>query len=440
MTRPRLLERLALHRPELRAWALYDWANSAFFATVVTAIFPLYYRDVLAAGRTDVLERYTMLTAASMFAIAICGPLLGAIADTAARKKPLLALFLALGAGATGAMFFLEKGDWNLGGWLFALGNVGVAGSFVFYDALLPAIARPDELDRVSTAGYALGYLGGGTLLALNILVITHPQWLGVAQDSTLPVRLAFLSVACWWVLFSIPLFLSVREPARRLETDEQPGGGSLRTALVRLRETLREIPRYRAAFLLLLAMLIYGDGINTIIRMATLYGADIGLEGKALIVPVMVVQFVGVPCAFGFGWLATRIGAKRAIMLGLGIYVLVCLLAWRMTSVTEFYLVAGGVGLVQGGCQALSRSLFASMIPAHKAGEYFGLFGILERFSSVLGPAAFALAIQWTGSSRAGVLPLIGFFAIGALLLSRIDVEAGRRAAQQAEAELRRE
>ncbi len=151
-----------------------------------------------------------------------------------------------------------------------------------------------------------------------------------------------------------------------------------------------------------------------------------------------MLVQFVGVPCAFGFGWLATRIGAKRAIMLGLGVYGLVCLLAWRMTTVTEFYLVAGGVGLVQGGCQALSRSLFASMIPAHKAGEYFGLFGILERFSSVLGPAAFAVAIQWTGSSRAGVLPLIAFFAIGALLLSRIDVDAGRRAAQQAERELR--
>ncbi|MBK7641922.1 MAG: MFS transporter [Planctomycetes bacterium] len=439
MTQRRLLERLALHRPELRAWALYDWANSAFFTTIVTAVFPLYYRDVLAAGRTDVLERYTVLTAASMFAIAVCGPLLGAIADTSARKKPLLALFLALGAGATAAMFFLERGDWNLGGWLFALANVGVAGSFVFYDGLLPSIAKPDELDRVSTAGYALGYLGGGTLLLLDVLLITHPQWLGVAPDSTLPARLSFVSVAVWWVLFSIPLFRRVREPERTLESDEQPGTSSVRAALVRLAETVREIPRYRSAFLLLLAMLIYGDGINTIIRMATLYGADIGLEGKALIVPVMLVQFVGVPCAFAFGWLASKIGAKRAIMLGLFVYMLVCVLAWRMTTVAEFYLVAGGVGLVQGGCQALSRSLFASMIPAHKAGEYFGLFGILERFSSVLGPAAFALAIQWTGSSRAGILPLIAFFGVGALLLSRIDVEAGRRAAQQAESELRR-
>jgi len=427
-----ILERLALHRPELRAWALYDWANSAFFTTVVAAVFPVYYATVAAAGRDDVLQTYSGVTSAAMLLIAIVGPILGAIADTGSRKKPFLGGFLALGAIATACLFFVERGDWILASALFAVGNLGVAGSFIFYDALLPVVAKPDELDRVSSTGYALGYLGGGILLALNIAWIQNPQWLGVEEGSTLPARLAFVSVALWWIGFSIPLFRRVPEPARAFESDEAPEHSVIRTAFTRLGETLKEARSYRQVFLMLLAMLVYSDGINTVIRMAVVYGGEIGIDSGEMIVAVLAVQFVGVPCAFGFGWLAGRIGAKRSILLGLAVYVVIVLLASRMRTTADFYVVAAGVGLVQGGCQALSRSLFASMVPTHKMGEFFGLFGVLERFANVLGPAAFSLAIAWTGNLRAGMLPLIAFFVIGAWILSRVDVEAGRKLARE--------
>lgn len=428
-----MLERFGLHRPELRAWALYDWANSAFFTVVVTAIFPIYYAEVAAAGRDDVLESYTTVTTLSMLAIALLGPLLGALADVSGRKKRFLAGFVALGVGATAALYFVERGDWIFACAAFALGNVGVAGSFVFYDALLPSIASDAELDRVSSAGYALGYLGGGVLLLVDVALILHPTWFGLPSDSSLPTRLAFVSVALWWLVFSLPLFLRVPEPPRVRESDEHAVDAPLRTALTRLGETLGELRRYRQAFLLLFAMLIYNDGITTIIRLAVLYGRELGLESRDLISAILVVQFVGFPCAFAFGWLAGKISAKRAILCGLAVYVVVTLIAWRLDSVGEFYALAIGVGMVQGGCQALSRSLFASMIPAHKSAEFFGLFGVLERFSSVLGPLVFGLTIEWTGSIRTGVLPLLAFFALGAWLLSRVDVEAGRRAARRA-------
>jgi UMF1 family MFS transporter len=425
------LERVGLHRPELRAWALYDWANSAFFTTVVTALFPLYYGSVAADGREDVLESYGQLTAWSMLAIAVLGPFLGALADTAAKRKPFLLGFMVLGVLATAAMWCIERGDWRLASALFVLGNVGVAGSFVFYDALLPAVARPGELDRVSTSAYALGYLGGGLLLTLNVAWILRPEWFGMLPGSTLPVRLSFVSVAVWWALFALPLFLRVREPPRALGAGEEREASSWRAALARLVRTAREFRRYRHAFLLMLAMLIYNDGIVTIIRMATLYGAELGLEGADLLPAILLVQFLGIPCALGFGVLAGRIGPKRAVLLGLAGYVGITALAWRMSTVLEFYLLAAGVALVMGGCQALTRSMFASMVPVRRAGEFFGLFGVLERFSSVLGPLAFSSAIAWSGSTRAGVVPLFAFFALGALLLARVDLDAGRRAAQ---------
>jgi UMF1 family MFS transporter len=433
----RLFARIGLPRRELVAWAWYDWANSAFFTVVVTAIFPVYYRTVAAAGRDDVLETYGTVSSFAMLAVALLGPLLGALADASARKKRFLGLFLALGVSSTAALSAVGEGDWRLACALFALGNVGIAGGFVFYDALLPAIAREDELDRVSTAAYALGYLGGGLLLALDVALVLQPRWFGL-PEGTLPARLAFVSVSVWWLLFSIPLFARVPEPPRRFERDESASQAPLRTALTRLRETFGELRRYRAAFLLLVAMLVYGDGISTVIRMAVIYGGEIGIGNDEMILAVLVVQFVGVPCAFAFGRLAGRIGAKRAILCGLAVYFGVTALAWRMSSEAEFYALATLVGVVQGGCQALSRSLFASLIPRHKSGEFFGLFGVLERFSNVFGPQAFAAAVALTGNARAGVLPLFAFFGVGALLLSRVDVDAGRRAARAAEAALR--
>ncbi len=433
----RLAAAIGLPRAELRAWALYDWANSAFFTTVVAAVFPVFYRAVAAKGRSDVISTYADATSYSMLAVALVGPLLGALADVSGRKKQFLAAFVALGVSATAGMFFLGEGDWVAACWLFALGNVGVAGSFVFYDALLPSIAREEEFDRVSSAAFGLGYVGGGVLLALNVAWILDPALFGLphgenlsSAERTLPTRLAFLSVALWWLLFSIPLFRRVREP-EVASGGAVRGGAAVLAALARLASTLRELRRWRQAFVFLIAMLIYGDGIVTIIRMAVVFGGELNIDDGDLILAILLVQFVGAPCALLFGRLAARIGAKRAILCGLVGYVGVSLIAYRMESSADFFALALGVGAVQGGCQALSRSLFTSMVPADKAGEFFGLYGVLDRFASILGPLAFAAVVEWTGRTRDGALAIAAFFVVGALLLTCVDVEAGRRAAR---------
>ncbi|MDP6579272.1 MAG: MFS transporter [Vicinamibacterales bacterium] len=443
MSAPSLLERVGLHRPELRAWAMYDWANSAFMATVVTAVFPIYFPLVAAAELDPAVAsfRFASTTFIALSIVAVLAPVLGAIADVAAVKKKMLAVCLALGVVATACMFFIGRGDWMLAAVLFILANIGATASFVFYDSLLPHIAGTDEMDRVSTSGYALGYLGGGVLLVVNLVWILRPEWFGLGSGEAgqaLAMRLSFVSVAVWWVGFSLPLFRTVPEPARALELDEQASASPIQTALVRLGETLRELRGYKQAFLMMLAFLVYNDGIGTIIRMATTFGTEIGLEQGDLITAIMLVQFVGVPFAFIFGQVAVRIGAKRAIFLSLAVYVGISILSYGMTTAAEFYTLAMLVGMVQGGSQALSRSLFASMVPRHKSSEFFGFFGVFEKFAGIVGPGVFAVMILVTGSSRGAILSIIAFFVVGGILLARVDVEEGQRVARDAEADLR--
>ena len=434
-----ILERLGLHRPELRAWAMYDWANSAFMVTIVTAVFPIYFSSVAAADLEPATAsfRFAVTTTVALTFVAVLAPVLGALADFAGIKKKMLGACVGLGVVATACMYFIQQGDWVLAALLFAFANIGVTSSLVFADSLLPHIASPAELDRVSTAGYALGYLGGGLLLVVNLAWIQAPEAFGLG-GAELASRLSFVSVAIWWAGFSIPLFRKVPEPARTLEADERAGESAIRASFVRLGETLRELRGYRQAFLMLLAFLVYTDGIGTIIRMATTFGTEIGLEQGDLITAVVLVQFVGVPFAFVFGQLAARIGAKRAIFLSLVVYTVISVLAYGMTTATGFYALALLVGMVQGGSQALSRSLFASMVPRHKSAEFFGFFGVFEKFAGIVGPGVFAVMIALTGSSRGAILSLITFFVVGGLLLSRVDVEEGREAARRADADLR--
>ncbi len=436
----RLLERLGLHRPELRAWALYDWANSAFWTTIIAAVFPIYFTRVAAGELPPAVAtaRFAAATTFAMVVIALLSPLLGALADYAGLKMKMLGAFLLLGVASTAAMFFIGRGDWELALLLFVLGNIGVTGSLVFYESLLPHIASEEERDMVASAGFALGYLGGGLLLAVNLLWIQKPALFGIADETTAS-RLSFLSVALWWLGFSIPLFRRVREPERRLEGDEAGSESPLRVAVSRLRETFRELKVYREAFLMLAAFLIYNDGILTIIRMATSYGTEIGLDQGVLISALLITQVVGIPFAFLFGWLAKRITAKRAILLALAVYVVISVVGYRLSSATDFYLLAILVGTVQGGAQALSRSLFSTLIPAHKSAEFFAFFGVFDKFAGIFGPALFALTITATGSSRNAVLSVIGFFVVGGVLLSMVNVEKGRRVAREAEAKLSR-
>jgi MFS transporter, UMF1 family len=444
MPRPSLLARLGLDRPELRAWAMFDWATSAVQTTVMVAVFPIYFVKVAGAAlpESGATQRLATVNSIALVIIALLSPVLGAISDYSAAKKRFTAGFMVLGAIATAALWTVHTGDLARASYLFVLVLVGAAGCFVFYESLLPHIAAPHEIDRVSTAGYALGYVGGGLLLALNLAWIQKPDWFGLPagpglseSEATLPARLAFVSVAIWWLAFSVPLFRRVPEPPARIETDEHRGENPVWVAVVRLGETFRELRGYRQAFLMLLAFLIYNDGIQTIIKMATAYGTEIGIGQSALIGAILVVQFVGIPCSFLFGMVAGRVGAKRALFVGLLAYTAISVLGYYMRTATHFYVLAGLVGMVQGGTQALSRSLFASMIPPHKSGEFFGFFSIFEKFAGIFGPLIFAGTIAATGSSRNAILSVIGFFAVGAAILATVDVAEGQRAARASEA-----
>lgn len=423
-----LLTRLGLDRPELRAWAMYDWANSPFQSTIITAVFPLFFAEVAASGLEPAVatERFAWTTSLAVAITAVIGPLAGTIADYRAAKKRLLGASVALGVLTTALMVFIDAGEWRFAAGLFLVSNVAIAVGYVFYDSLLPHVARPEEMDRVSTSGYAIGYIGGGAVLALNLAWILSPATFGLG-DAVAGIKLSFLSVAVWWALFSLPLFLGVREPAGVTDPGHRPGIG-LRVTVSRARGTFRELRGYRHAFLMLVAFLLYNDGIQTIIKMAAVYGAEVGIDRNAQIAAFVIVQFVGVPASFLFGLFAGRVGAKTAIYVALAVYVGISTLGYVMTAAWQFFALAALVGTVQGGCQALSRSVFARMIPPEKSSEYFGFFSVFEKFAGVFGPAVFAAAVNLTGSSRPAVLTIIVFFVLGGLVLTRVDVEAGER------------
>jgi MFS transporter, UMF1 family len=429
----RLLARVGLVTPEQRAWAWYDWANSAYFTTIIAAVFPPFYATYAAEGvePAQATARFAAITTASVALIAVLSPILGAIADYSGIKKRLLTFFMLVGVSAAAAMVLIGQGDWQLASLLFVIGNLGVSGSTVFYDALLPNVARPDESDRVSAAGYALGYVGGGLLLLLNLAWILQPQAFGF-PDAAAATKASFVSVAVWWLVFSVPLLLKVPEPPPTRVAGDRPHANLIVAAFGRLAQTFREMRRYKQAFLFFLAMLLYQDGIQTIIRLGSVYGAELGIDRNAQIGAYVMVQFVGIPFAFLFGSLGARIGTKRALYIALAVYTAATILAYFMKTVVHFFILAGLVATVQGGAQALSRALFSRMIPLSKSSEFFGFFAVAERFATVLGPLVFTISIAITGSSRFAVLFIITFFIAGALLLSFVDEHKGIAAAQE--------
>ena len=441
-----LMSRLGLARPELRAWAMYDWAVSAVQTTIMVAVFPVYFVNIAKVDLPESRATQAIATANTIVAVvlAILSPVLGAVSDYVAAKKRLLGASMLVGAAAVAGMFFVRQGDYRLALVLFVISLIGATASTVFYDALLPHIASEDEIDRVSSAGYAVGYIGGGLLLALNLAWILKPEWFGLpsgpnlsGSEKSLPTRLAFLSVAVWWVVFSIPLFRRVPEPPRTREPDEIRGGNVLVVPFVRVAETFQALRGYKQAFLMLLAFMIYNDGIQTIQKMAATYGKELGIADSVLIASILIVQFVGFPFAFLFGAIAARIGAKHAIFIGLVVYAGISILGFYMRSAAHFVLLAALVATVQGGTQALSRSLFASLIPPHKSGEFFGFYSVFEKFASIFGPLLFWITIATTGSSRNAILSVIFFFALGAIVLSRVRVKEGQAAARAADADV---
>jgi len=405
---------------------MYDWANSAFATTVMAAVLPVYYSQVaggdLPGNIATVYWGYT--TVGALLISAFLAPIMGAIADYSGVKKKLLLTFAALGIFATALLYFVTTGDWLMASVFFILGNIGFAISEVFYNSLLPHVAGPEKIDQVSTKGYALGYLGGGILLGINVLMIE------LMSDTLLATRLCFVTVSIWWAIFTIPILRNVTEP--KVRENIGPHINPFTGGFKRIRSTFNELRSYRQLFLFLVAFWIYNDGIGTIIRMAAIYGAEIGIDQTTLIGALLMTQFVGIPFSFAFGRLAKYIGAKNSILLGLFVYTMISIGGYFMETALHFWILAFLVGTVQGGTQALSRSFFGSMLPKSKTGEFYGFYGMSSKFAGIIGPLVFVIVSQITGSSRLSILSLIVFFIVGGFLLNRVDEKKGIEYAQE--------
>ncbi len=422
------------YRRVVNAWAMYDWANSAFAVIMLTAVFPVYYRSLATTAgyaAEDATAYWAYTTSLSLLVVALVGPVLGAIVDILGAKKQFLGVALALGALGSLSLAFLGKETLLLGALVFAIANLGFAGGNIFYEALLPDVARVDDIDRVSARGYALGYLGGGLLLIINILWLLRPGWFWM-PDREFALRASFASVAVWWVVFALPLFYSVSEPGSRRRT---PISLSVITkGLQQLHRTVSRIGHYKELALFLLAFWIYNDGIGTIIKIATAYGDEIGIDHNQMLIALVLTQLIGFPCTLGFGLLARLLSAKRAVLLGLAAYMIISIAGFFMTNAWHFYVLAAAVGIVQGGTQALSRSLFATMVPKTRTTEFFGFYSTGEKVAGIVGPSIFGLVGQLTGSSRWGIVSVIVLFIAGAALLWRVDEREGRRVAEAVE------
>jgi MFS transporter, UMF1 family len=495
----------------VNSWIMFDWANSAFATTTMAAVLPVFFSTMAAKGALTPVQAsstWGVTQTLGLLLVAFTAPILGAIADYSGSKKKFLAAFAIPGMVAASLMVFIGTGDWLLAAALYIIGEIGFSGSGIFYDSLLPHVAGRDEIDSVSTRGYAMGYLGGGLLLAINIVMIQMPGPLGITAlgarfgigGTEMATRLSLLSVGIWWAIFSIPLFRNVPEPRQsRLAGDriESPVKGGFD----RLLATFRELRLYRQLLIFVVAFWIYNDGIGTIIKMATIYGAEIGIGQIDLIGALLLTQFVGIPFSLLFGRLprrgdpqqafflsyvlynaitlpiigilaprfgitsgpmavvivlvnqapafllswfvgrrllagvATRIRTKQAILLALVVYSVVSVWGYFMHTAVEFWLLAVMVGLVQGGSQALSRSMFGNMVPKAQTAEFFGFYDMSSKFAGIIGPLVFAVVGQLAGSSRLSIVSLIVFFVVGGLILSRVDEDEGVRVAREVDA-----
>lgn len=423
-------------KKQIRSWVMYDWANSAFATTILAAVLPVYYQSVaakdLAGGLATSYWGYT--TSIAMIIVAVLAPILGAVADHSNSRKTFFMRFAILGIFGTALLFFVGYGNYLMASLFFIIGSIGFSGANIFYDSFLPIIVSKDKIDFTSSLGYAMGYLGGGILLAINLIVIMKPELFGIT-DPLLPSKLAFLSVAVWWFIFSVPAFKNMPGGVNLVEKPHV--SKYLSIGITELKSTLKNIHEYSELFKFLIAFWFFNDGIGTIMRMATIYGADIGIGSTDLIGALLLTQFIGIPFSIIFGKLGEKIGAKRGVLLALGIYLIIVMRGYFLATATDFWILAAMVGLVQGGAQALSRSLYGSMVPKEKTTEFFGFLGVSSKFSAFMGPFLFALVGQLTGSSRLAIVSVAMFFVIGITLLLRVDVKKGMRQAQEADAKV---
>ena len=411
------------------AWCLYDWANSVFATSVVAAVLPVWFAKV--AGRSMPAHQATATwgyaSAAALAVTALIAPVVGALADQTRRRKPILFTCVLVGVAGTLALSFMGSAAWWALLLAFGFAFIAFATGNVLYDSLLPAVASPSEMDAVSARGFAWGYWGGGLLLAVHLALLLAPRRFGL-PDAAAATRIVFASVAAWWLAFSLPLLRHVPEP--EAGRDGVPARQLMGATLRQLGHTISHLREHPDLLTFLVAFWLYSDGIGTIIKMATIYGAEVGIGDRDLIGALLMVQLVAAPASLAFGRLAGPLGPKRTVMVGIAGYVGISLFAYFLARPWQFWVLAGMVALFQGGTQALSRSMFASLVPRGQTGELFGFYSVSEKLAGVVGPVLFALVTQLAHGGRMATLTLLPLFLGGAWMLTRVDLERGRRAA----------
>jgi len=405
-----------------RSWMLYDWASSAFATTVMAGFFPIFFKEFWCAGVDVTQSSFRLGTTSSLASliVALMAPLLGATADASGTRKRFLLSFAALGVAMTGGLALIAQGQWLWAAAVYVAAVIGFSGANVFYDSLLVSVATPDQRDRVSATGFAVGYLGGGLLFAINVLMTLFPSRFGLA-DASAAVRMSFVTVAVWWAVFSVPAALRIREPASAGAT-----GTTVLDGLRQVVDTIRHLRKHRATAIFLLAYWLYIDRVHTIVRMAVDYGLALGFSSTHLIAALLLVQFVAFPSSLAFGHFAGKVGARRAIFVGLAVYLGISLWGYRLQHVWEFYALASAIGLVQGGVTSLSRSYFSRLIPADQSAQFFGFYNTVGRFSAVLGPVLMGWVSYATGNPRFSMFAITALFLAGGAILRKVpEVDA---------------
>jgi MFS transporter, UMF1 family len=408
----------------LWSWAMIDWANSSFATTVMAGFFPVFFKQYWASGMPASESTFWLGVAngASSLIVALIAPLLGAVADRAGMKKGMLIFFTLLGGVMTGGLYLVAQGMWQWAAILYLFAGIGFSAGNIFYDALLTDVSVKSHLDRNSALGYALGYLGGGLLFTVNVAATLHPEWFALSGKAE-AIRLSFASVAVWWLLFSVPMMLWVKEDAPQ----QRPAiGTALREGMRQFVNTFHHVRGLRTVWLFLIAYWLYIDAVGTIARMALDYGMALGFPTSVLITALLITQFVAFPAAVLFGRIGEWLGARIGILIGIAVYAILCVWSMFMREAHDFYWLAGVSGLVMGGVQSLSRSLYATLIPHGQAGEFFGFYNMMGKFAAILGPLLMGLVSLETGSNRLSVLAVLLLFVVGGAMLLRVRIPAG--------------
>ncbi len=423
-----------MNQRAIRGWVMYDWANSAFATTIMAAVMPIFYADVAAKGldSTTATSYWGYTQSIALIFIVLLSPVLGAIADYSRSKIAFLRFFTYMGVITSILMAFIGETQWLWASFLVILGTFAFSGGNIFYDALLTDLVPEEKRDYISSRGYAYGYIGGGILLAINLAMIQFPSFFFL-PNSLIATQLSFLSVGIWWFIFSIPLFRNVREERSK----NKPKIKTMDLALTGFRnvgQTLRRVRQYPELLKFLIAFWFFSDGINTIIKMATIYGREINIGQTDLIAALLITQFVGIPFTLLFGKLAEKLGSRQTLIITLLIYLCIVIGGYLMTTALHFYLLAFTVGMVQGGAQALSRSIFSTLVPTKHNAQFFGFYALSGKFAAVFGPFIFATVGQLMGSSRFGIISLAFFFIAGIIMLLTVNLEKGKEEARAAD------